>query len=136
MPQTSVFLLVVAAVETVAKFILGVGSHPRHFFSFSFSQFHRVILERQHEQETHLVHDAFTLTELADYVLNCKTGGVFRQRLYEFAGMFDEHDAGAERGLGLAAGNKSSSASFVLQRLGQNARESALRRRISAARRP
>jgi len=51
-------------------------------------------------------------------------------------GMFDEHDAGAERGLRLATANKSWSASFVLQTLGQNATDSALLRRVSAARRP
>ena len=48
-------------------------------------------------QETHLVHVVFTLTKLADYVLDCKSRRIFRERFYQFAGMFDEHDADVDQ---------------------------------------
>jgi hypothetical protein len=97
MPQTSVFLLVVAVVETVAKFILGDGSPCRASFLPASHNSMTLFWNNNTRQETHLVHDVFTLTELADYVLDCKSGRIFRQRFYQFAGMFDEHDADVDQ---------------------------------------
>jgi hypothetical protein len=97
MPQTSVFLVVVAVVETVAKFISGDGSPCRASFLPASYNSMTPFWNDNTRQETHLVHDVFTLTELADYVLDCKSGRIFRQRFYQFAGMFDEHDADVDQ---------------------------------------
>lgn len=104
MPQTSVFLAVVAVVGTAGKFILGDGSHCLASFLPASHDSIASFWKDNTRQETHLVHDVFTLTELADYVLDCKSGSTFRQRFHQFAGMFDEHDADAERAFRIRGG--------------------------------
>ena len=71
MPQTSVFLVVVAVVETVAKFISGDGSPCRASFLPASHNSIAPFWNDNTRQEIHLVHDEFTLTELVDYVLDC-----------------------------------------------------------------
>jgi hypothetical protein len=73
-----------------------VHSAPLPFFRlFTIPSRHFAITTRG--KRTHLVHDVFTLTELADYVFDCKSGRIFRERFYQFAGMFDEHDADVDQ---------------------------------------
>jgi hypothetical protein len=76
MPQTNVFLVVVAVVEAVAKFISGDGSTCRAFFLPAFHNSLALFWNENTRQQNHLVHDVFTLTEVADYVLDCKGEGV------------------------------------------------------------
>jgi hypothetical protein len=69
-----------------------------HFFSFGFS--HNSIapfLKDNTRQVAHVVPDVFSLTELADYVRDCKSGRRFRQRFYQFAEMFNERGADTKR---------------------------------------
>ena len=73
MPQTSVFLVGVAVVGTVAKFILEDGSPCGTSFLPASHNSIAPFRKDNTRQGTHLVHDAFTLTELADYVLDCKS---------------------------------------------------------------
>ena len=69
-------------------------------------------LKDNRRQVAHVVPDVFSLTELPDYVRDCKSGRTFRQPFYQFPEMFNERGADANEGSGLAA-NKSSCVSFV-----------------------
>jgi hypothetical protein len=82
-------------------------------FSSGFSQFHRAILERQHEQKPDLVLDVFTFTKLADYVRDCKSGRSFRQWVCQFAGNVDE--ANAEHGFTISSRLINRSISFMVR---------------------
>jgi hypothetical protein len=73
MPQISVFLVGVALAGTVSKFILEEGSPCGTSFLSASHNSIAPFWQDNTRQWTHLVHDAFTLIELADYVLDCKS---------------------------------------------------------------
>jgi len=71
MPKTSVLFVVVAPAGTVAKFISGDGSPCGASLLPASHNSIAPFWNDNTRQEIHLVHDVFTLSELADYVLVC-----------------------------------------------------------------
>jgi hypothetical protein len=75
MPQTSVLLVVVTPAGTVDKFIL----EDRNFAALPFFPpvqiQSRPFWKDSAKQETDSLYDVFTVTEAADYVLDCKSEG-------------------------------------------------------------
>jgi hypothetical protein len=73
MPQTSVFLLVLRSAGTAAKFIFDDGySAVLPFFPPLLIRL-RPFWKDNVKRETDSLYDALTLTEAADYVLDCKS---------------------------------------------------------------